>query len=96
MHITFQYLEGTGQTFRFRGDDDLWVFMNDKLVIDLGGPHNPQDESVNLDDLQASLALVDGEVYPLELFHAERHTCGSNFLVETTFKCLQDVPTDVF
>ena len=57
-----------GQTFYFRGDDDLWVYINDSLVIDLGGVHGPAEAFVDLD----LLGLTVDNTYSFDLFYAER------------------------
>ncbi|MFK7961591.1 MAG: fibro-slime domain-containing protein [Phycisphaerales bacterium] len=82
MNTTFVYKEGSGQVFRFTGDDDVWVFINNKLVIDLSGVHSALDQYVELDRLD----LEDGETYPLSFFFAERHRTQSNFRIETTLE----------
>lgn len=78
MHAVFTYQPG--QTFNFSGDDDLWLFINDTLVIDLGGVHGSQSASLDLD----SLGLTAGNDYGFDLFFAERHTTSSVFFVDTS------------
>jgi fibro-slime domain-containing protein len=80
MALTFTYVPG--QTFSFSGDDDVWVFINNQRVIDLGGVHTAQSASVNLD----TLGLTPGQTYPFNLFFAERHTSQSNFSMQTSIQ----------
>jgi len=73
LHNAFTY--HPNQTFSFTGDDDLWLFIDNKLVVDLGGVHGAASQSLNLN----TLGLVDGQTYNFDLFFAERHTSQSNF-----------------
>lgn len=74
--FTFQgdeYLE-------FSGDDDVWIFINGHLAVDLGGLHPEQNGSVTLDSSHATAyGLTPGYIYEMAMFHAERHTDASNF-----------------
>ena len=79
LHLDFNYRAADGQFFRFVGDDDVWVYINDQLVIDLGGVHGATEQYVDVD----RLGLEHNEVYTLDFFFAERHRTQSNFRVET-------------
>lgn len=76
----FRYDDSTSATLDFSGDDDVWVFVNGKLAVDLGGPHVPTNRSFVLDATTGpAFGMTPGNVYPIRVFHAERKAEGSSF-----------------
>jgi len=99
-----EFIYEKGQEFFFRGDDDIWVFINDKLVIDLGGTHMPAPGYVDLDSIGRNWdaqgrpvagraatkdTLVEGESYPIDIFFCERLATQSNVRVSTNMYITQ-------
>jgi fibro-slime domain-containing protein len=95
LHTKFQY--AGGETFVFDGDDDVWVFVNGKLAVDVGGLHPAKSGNVNLNASATLLDIKIGGVYTLDLFHAERHTPASTFRIDTNLSFVDcgSLPPDV-
>jgi fibro-slime domain-containing protein len=89
IHVKFQYQ--AGQRFTFRGDDDLWIFVNNKLALDVGGQHQALKGTIDFDAQAASLGITVGSTYAMDIFHAERQTTESNFRIETNIRCFEPV-----
>ncbi len=95
-HFTLEaearFIYRSGQVFRFDGDDDIFVFINGFLVIDIGGLHQSLRAEVALDDVASRIGIVHGGQYQLKIFFAERHTIESNFVIETSISDLGQCP----
>ena len=78
-HFTFElnvkFIFRPGQVISFSGDDDLWVFIDKTLAVDVGGVHSQETGQVSLD----TLGLTAGKEYNLSFFYAERRAPSSTF-----------------
>lgn len=85
------------ETFSFSGDDDVWVFLNGVLVLDIGGLHTALGGSFTINTDGTISSSVDGvatklidaglqknRVYNLDFFYAERSTSESNTKITLT------------
>ena len=85
-----QDVYGKDMHFRFSGDDDVWIFIDGKMVLDLGGLHGKESGDINFSTGVVSLngveqtqysnvlkSLVEGE-HTLTLYYLERGSSLSN------------------
>ena len=86
--------------FEFEGDDDVYLFINGELVMDIGSAHSIDSVRFELNDYvnaakagtlgsparNTALALEEGNTYSFKFYYMERHSYGSNIRICTNIK----------
>lgn len=86
----FVYNKSSDLYFTFTGDDDVYMYINGKLALDLGGAHGRNTKTVNLNDLDATeYGLVDGQIATFTFFYMERCSDASTFGIETNMELVK-------
>ena len=85
-HAQFIFYEDDNLYFTFTGDDDVYLFINGKMVMDLGGGHSISKVTINLNDVKTLCGLKDGEAYDFDFYYMERHGTAANFGIETNIR----------
>ena len=78
-HAKFKFKNGL--KFSIRGDDDIWVFIDNKLAVDLGGTHLSAPGYVDLDAFMKDAKV--GSTYDIDIFFCDRRTTMSNMRIST-------------
>lgn len=85
----FIYRKADNLYFTFSGDDDVYLFINNKLALDIGGSHWPVEKTVNLNELSAEYGLEEGQAATFTFFYMERCSDASNFSIKTNIELAQ-------
>ena len=93
----FVYHKDENLYFDFLGDDDVYLFINKKLALDIGGQHGQESGKIYLNNQctlsgQTSktwaqyLGLEEGGIYDFNFFYVERHTSEANLGIKTNIR----------
>lgn len=86
----FVYNKASKLYFTFTGDDDVYMYINGTLALDLGGAHGRNRKTVNLNDLDATkYGLKEGQVATFTFFYMERCSDASTFGIKTNMELVQ-------
>jgi len=78
----FKYEQGAGDVFKFIGGDDMWIFLDGKLAVDLGGIHSAAPGVVKIDEWAQNNGWENGTMHVINFFYAERQTEDSNIMFQ--------------
>ncbi|GMB10390.1 MAG: fibro-slime domain-containing protein [Candidatus Improbicoccus devescovinae] len=59
MQASMDFIAKGGEKFKFVGDDDVWIFMNGHLVVDLGGVHEKLTGYFQINDNMTLTSIIE-------------------------------------
>lgn len=78
--LDFTHHAGERRFMEFQGDDDVWVFVDGKLAMDLGGISPGTKQHLDIDRIPG---LSDGAQHHIEFFYAQRQENSATFRLRT-------------
>ncbi len=85
-HAHFVYHYSEDLYFTFIGDDDVYLYVNGKRIVDVGGTHPISKVKVSLNDVAEVCGLEEGGIYSFDFFYMERHGTAANLSIETNIR----------
>jgi fibro-slime domain-containing protein len=82
VHSNFIY--NGGEIFKVGSYDDLFLFINNKLVINFGGVGSLDQINLSLDSIAGLIGLETGNTYKFDLFFTQRHIHKSGLYFGTS------------
>lgn len=80
MELEYPFVMTEGLKIKIEGNDDIWVFVDGQLQLDLGGIHTRASGEILFDTISS---IEIGRTYTLKIFLAERHSTGASLKIET-------------
>lgn len=75
-------IKGKDITFEFSGDDDLWVFVDDYLIMDIGGAHGPVQGEINFASKKTTVSYAKSDPFGSGKRYANGASSSSNVVFD--------------